>query len=171
MTTVEKEANIKYRDPIHGFIKVRKHENEIINTRPFQRLRNVKQLAMTHYVYHGAEHSRFGHSIGVMHLVTRAFNSAIQGYDENFPEEKREWYEQILRLIALTHDLGHPPFSHASESVLPDNLEHEDFTEKIITETEIADIINKIGEEFVNRYNKDYNITPQLICDIYRGTL
>ena len=60
----------KYRDPVHGFIEVTDLENEIINSAPFQRLRNVKQLAMTYLVFHGAEHTRFGHSIGVMHLVT-----------------------------------------------------------------------------------------------------
>ena len=54
----------KYRDPVHGFIEVRPLEGKIINSLPFQRLRNIKQLAMTHLVYHGAEHSRFGHSLG-----------------------------------------------------------------------------------------------------------
>lgn len=157
----------KFRDPIHGFIEVRDYEEEIINSLPFQRLRNIKQLAMTYLIYHGAEHTRFGHSLGVMHLVTIAFNSAIKNSEISFPEEKRLWYEQILRLIALTHDLGHAPFSHASESVFPDGIEHEDFTVAIITETEIADIILKIGQEFVEKYGEEYNITPQLICDIY----
>ena len=106
----------KYRDPIHGFIEVRSFENEIINSQPFQRLRNIKQLAMTYYIYHGAEHTRFGHSLGVMHLVTKAFNAAIKNSVCKFSEPKIEWYEQILRLIALTHDLGHAPFSHASDS-------------------------------------------------------
>lgn len=159
----------KYRDPIHGFIEVRRLENEIINSKPFQRLRNIKQLAMTYYIYHGAEHTRFGHSLGVMHLVTKAFKSAVSGYDAEFPEAKRAWYEQILRLIALTHDIGHAPFSHASESVFPEGIEHEDFTVKIITETEIADIINEIGKEFVEKYGEEFNITPKLICDIYMG--
>ena len=128
----------KFRDPIHGFIEVRQRELEIINTRAFQRLRNIKQLAMTYYIYPGAEHTRFGHSLGVMHLVTRAFRSAIEGYEEEFPEPKRAHYEQILRLIALTHDIGHAPFSHASESVFPSGVEHEDFTVEIVTKTEIA---------------------------------
>lgn len=160
----------KYRDPIHGFIQVSELENAIINTKAFQRLRNIKQLAMTYYVYHGAEHTRFGHSLGVMHLVSKAFDAAIADDDERkFCEAKREQYKQILRLIALTHDIGHAPFSHASESVFPDGVEHEDFTVKIVTETDISSIINKIGEEFAKKYGKDYNITPQLICDIYMG--
>lgn len=67
----------KYRDPIHGFIEVSDLENKIINSAPFQRLRNIKQLAMTYMVFHGAEHTRFGHSLGVMHLVSRSFLSKV----------------------------------------------------------------------------------------------
>lgn len=66
----------KFRDPVHGFIEVSALERELIDSEPFQRLRNIKQLAMTYLVFHGAEHTRFGHSIGVMHMVTRAFKSA-----------------------------------------------------------------------------------------------
>lgn len=157
----------KYRDPIHGFIEVSTIENKIIDSPPFQRLRNIKQLAMTNLVYHGAEHTRFGHSIGVMHLATRAFNSALDKGRYSFTREKKLWYEQILRLIALTHDLGHAPFSHASESLLPKDLQHEDYTTKIIKETCIADYIDEIGNEFVNKYGEEYDITPELICDIY----
>ena len=124
---------------------------------------------MTYYVYHGAEHTRFGHSLGVMHLVTKAFNSAISGYEDRFGKEKCDWYRQILRLIALTHDIGHAPFSHASELVFPYGMEHEDFTVKIVQETEISDIIKKIGQEYVHMYGTEYDITPQLICDIYMG--
>lgn len=159
----------KFRDPIHGFIDVSDDELKIINSLPFQRLRNIKQLAMTYYVYHGAEHTRFGHSLGVMYLVSKAFRSAIQDFPERFPETKAKYYEQILRLIALTHDIGHAPFSHASESVFPSGIEHEDFTVKIVTETEIADIIRTIGQKFVDTYGSEYNITPELICNIYMG--
>ena len=161
----------KYRDPIHGFIEVSEQENKIINSQPFQRLRNIKQLAMTHLVFHGAEHTRFGHSLGVMHTVTRAFNAAVTNSDYDFPEEKRKYYEQILRLIALTHDIGHAPFSHASESVFPEGLEHETFTEKIIKETCIGDYIKEIGKEYKEKYGENYDITPELICDIYLGRI
>lgn len=153
----------KYRDPVHGFIEVTDLENEIINSTPFQRLRNVKQLAMTYLVFHGAEHTRFGHSIGVMHLVTRAFDSAVSNGSYSFSDEKYAWYKQLLRLIALTHDLGHAPFSHASEAVFPDGLEHEDFTEKIVKETIIATHIKAIGATFVEKYGPEYDITPDTI--------
>ena len=164
----------QFRDPIHGFIKVTKDELRIIDSEPFQRLRNIKQLATTYLVYHGAEHTRFGHSLGVMHLVSKAFNNALDNYKRKngidlFDNNKRKWYEQILRLIALTHDLGHAPFSHASEVLFDNNLEHEDFTEKIIMETEIADIIKEIGEDFKkeNDVGDEYNITPELLWLIY----
>ncbi|WP_314762877.1 HD domain-containing protein [uncultured Selenomonas sp.] len=160
----------RYRDPVHGFIEVRPLEKKIIDSAPFQRLRHIKQLAMTNLVFHGAEHTRFGHSLGVMFLVTRAFHMAVENgtAEYRFSRKKIEWYEQILRLIALTHDLGHAPFSHASEAVFPDGIEHEDFTEKIIKETEIAEYIYAIGKEFKTKDEK-YDITPDLICDIYRG--
>lgn len=158
-----------FRDPVHGFIDVRPLERKIIDSKPFQRLRNIKQISLTHLVYHGAEHTRFGHSLGVMHLVTRAFRSVVANNEGLFGEERIEWYEQILRLIALTHDLGHAPFSHGSESVLPNGLEHEDYTDRIIINTEIANYINEIGNRFSNKYGEKYNITPELICSIYRG--
>ena len=63
----------QFRDPVHGFIDVSEDELKIINSAPFQRLRNIHQLATTYLVYHGAEHTRFGHSIGVMHLTSRVF--------------------------------------------------------------------------------------------------
>ena len=120
-------------------------------------------------MYHGAEHTRFGHSIGVMHLVSRAFQAVVNNRPDLFSKEQKEWYEQILRLMALTHDLGHAPFSHGSEAVFPESLVHEDFTERIIKETEIAHYIHEIGQEFVGKYGEEYNITPELICSVYRG--
>lgn len=161
---------IKYRDPVHGFIEVTTLENNIINSAPFQRLRYIKQLALTYLIYHGAEHTRFGHSLGVMHLVSKAFKSALSKQSDEFlSPEKRDWYNQILRIIALTHDLGHAPFSHAAESVFPKDKQHEDYTEQIIKETEVAKHILEIGQDYVRRYGASYNITPDLICDIYMG--
>lgn len=159
----------RFRDPIYGFIKVTPLELEIIDSLPFQRLRGIHQLALTHLIYHGAEHSRFGHSLGVMHLATRVFDTVIEKNPEIFSEPQRKWYRQILRLMALTHDLGHAPYSHASEGILAKGLEHEDFTEKIIKETKIADYINEIGQTFVHEYGPGYMISPELISDIYLG--
>ena len=165
----------RLRDPIHGFIELSELELKIVDSVPFQRLRNIKQLATTYLVYHGAEHTRFGHSLGVMHLASRAFRSAIANYKRDNPEKAlfsavdEKWYEQILRLIALTHDLGHAPFSHGTEVLFDNGFEHETFTKKIICETEIADIIKRIGEKFCvdNKVGDEYLFTPELLWCIY----
>ena len=164
-----------FRDPVHGFIDITEDELKIINSTPFQRLRNIRQLATTYLVYHGAEHTRFGHSIGVMHLTSRVFDSIVQKNPRLFSENKEEnkkkavWYRQILRLIGLTHDLGHAPFSHASEELFDQGKEHEDYTKLILCETEIADHIKTIGNQFKHRYGEAYDITPELVWMIYDG--
>lgn len=165
----------QFRDPVHGFISVSDDELKIINSAPFQRLRNIHQLATTYLVYHGAEHTRFGHSIGVMHLTSRVFDSVTQKVPHLFSDDDNEnncctaWYRQLLRLIGLTHDLGHAPFSHASEELFEDGKQHEDYTKVIICETEIADHINAIGAKFKSQYGDSYDITPELVWMIYEG--
>lgn len=164
----------RFRDPIHGFIEASDLELRIIDSIPFQRLRNIKQLSTTYLVYPGAEHSRFGHSLDVMHLVTKTYESALDNYRKSkgtvlFNDVHKQWYKQILRLIALTHDLGHAPFSHGSEELFGQGEEHEDFTRKIICNTEISQCIRDIGDEFCQRYNvgEEYAITPELLWLIY----
>ncbi|MEG0784990.1 MAG: HD domain-containing protein [Christensenella sp.] len=165
----------QFRDPIHGLIDVSEGELEIINSAPFQRLRSIHQLATTYLVYHGAEHTRFGHSIGVMHLTSRVFDSVVakapllfsEDPDEN--EHRISWYRQILRIIGLTHDLGHAPFSHASEELFENGKKHEDYTKIIICETEIAGCIRDIGSNFKKQYGDFFDITPELIWMIYDG--
>ena len=118
----------EFRDPIHGFIDVYPHERQIIDTVEFQRLRRIHQLGLTHYIYHGAEHSRFGHSLGVMHLAGRAAESLIDrnirlvseilGWcSSNVWKEKRRLV-LLSRLAGLVHDVGHAPFSHTGEDRL-----------------------------------------------------
>lgn len=165
----------QFRDPIHGFIEVSEQELKIINSAPFQRLRNIRQLATTYLVYHGAEHTRFGHSLGVMHLTSRVFDSIVQknpllfSDDVEQNEKKIDFYRQILRLIGLTHDLGHAPFSHASEELFEGKLKHEDYTEEILFNTEISEYINEIGNIYKEKYGDEYEITPELIWMIYDG--
>lgn len=165
----------QFRDPVHGFIEVSEDELRIVNSAPFQRLRNIHQLATTYLVYHGAEHTRFGHSLGVMHLTSRVFDSITKKIPNLFSDDPKEntckiaWYRQILRLIGLTHDLGHAPFSHASEELFEHGKEHEDFTKLIICETEVANYIRAIGEKYKRQYGDEYDITPELLWMIYDG--
>src|SRR5437763_10796028 len=99
-------------DPIHDFIRIYESEIKIIDTPVFQRLRRIRQLAGAHLVYPGAQHSRFEHSLGTMHVAGFAGETLIaKGY---LDEDK----VQKLRLAALLHDIGHGPFSHLFEEVL-----------------------------------------------------
>jgi HD superfamily phosphohydrolase len=145
-------------------------EREFIDTPPFQRLRKIKQLATTYLVYHGAEHTRFGHSIGVMHLTSAVFDSVMRKNVDLFDEATSKWYRQILRLIGLTHDLGHAPFSHASEILFEGEIGHEDYTRKILLETEVAQCIKRIGARMKSDLGAAFDITPELIWLIYDGS-
>lgn len=117
---------MEFRDPIHGFIQFNEVECDIINSNAFQRLRRIRQLALTDYVYPGASHSRFEHSLGVMHLATRIFNNLINDKRsmEILESEYKIKYDsiprfrQIVRLAALLHDVGHTPYSHSGEDLL-----------------------------------------------------
>ncbi|MDE1728155.1 MAG: HD domain-containing protein [Thaumarchaeota archaeon] len=128
-------------DPIHDFITVYQQEVELIDSSIFQRLRRIRQLAGAHLVYPGAQHSRFEHSLGTMHIAGQAANVLRnKGYlDANDSEN--------IRMAALLHDVGHGPFSHLFEEVLQKKKKnsHEDIGQRIILETEIGDIIKKSG--------------------------
>jgi len=126
-----------FRDPIHGYIEVDDRFLKLIDSPFFQRLRRIKQLAFTDLVYHGAEHSRFGHSLGAYDLASSISNQI--GLKGHIHDE--------FRLAALLHDLGHPPCSHAFESVLQDTYgssAHEDYTEAVIMHSEIGDLIENL---------------------------
>ena len=90
------------RDPIYGFIKPSDKELKIINTYLLQRLRRIKQLAMAHLVYPGANHTRFDHSLGVYHITSLMS-------DELLPGKEHEERRNIIRYAALLHDVGHGP--------------------------------------------------------------
>ena len=89
----------QFRDPIHGFISVSDDELKIVNSAPFQRLRNIHQLATTYLVYHGAEHTRFGHSLGVMHLTSRVFDSVVEKCPQLFSNDEHENFIKIKLTI------------------------------------------------------------------------
>jgi HD superfamily phosphohydrolase len=113
------------RDIIHGFISYDDWEREIINHPIFQRLRRVKQLSLTDMVYPGANHTRFEHSLGVMKLATLLYDTIVRKREKFLKDELRfddaglKRDRRIVRFAALLHDIGHSPFSHAGEELMP----------------------------------------------------
>jgi uncharacterized protein len=123
-----------YRDPVHNIIPLREDTAEgqlmirLIDTPEFQRLRRIKQLGLGLYTYQGAEHSRFTHSLGALHLMTRILDRLSSSYTIA-PEDR-----VAVRAAALLHDVGHAPFSHAMERTL--RVHHEQITIAAITSEE-----------------------------------
>lgn len=144
-----KKRTHEFRDPIHTFIKVDNREREVIDSKPFQRLRNIHQLALSYLVYPGATHRRFEHSLGVMELAGRVFDVVTNEENVRFPSvaailpDKGElpYWRRALRAAALCHDIGHLPYSHAAEKeLLPENRDHEDLTVALIESEFLAPI-------------------------------
>ncbi len=139
------------RDPIHGFVERTETVEKLIDTSVFQRLRNIRQLAMANLVYPGAIHTRFEHSIGTMYIAEKL---ARQLFGEDDTEEEKR---KKVRYAALLHDIGHGPFSHVSESVLKSTIKsktgnieeiHEEITCKIIEcNPEISKLLSQYERE------------------------
>lgn len=132
-----------FKDPVHRYVHVRDRVIwDLIGTREFQRLRRIKQLGTTFLTFHGAEHSRFSHSLGVYEIVRRIVDDVFRG--------RPEWDEddRLLSLCAaLLHDLGHGPFSHVFEKVF--EFDHEYFTREIILgDTEVNQVLSRVEPDF-----------------------
>ncbi|MEK5040000.1 HD domain-containing protein [Sporosarcina sp. FSL K6-3457] len=143
-----------FKDPVHRYIHVRdKVIWDVIGTSEFQRLRRIRQLGTTYLVFHGAEHSRFHHSLGVYEIVRRIIDDSFS----HRPEWNNE--ERLVTLCAaLLHDLGHGPFSHAFEKVF--TLDHEQFTQAILLgDTEVNAVLCRVAPDF-----------PQKVADVIGKT-
>lgn len=145
------------RDPIHGNIALADAEVAVLDSKAYQRLRQIKQLGFSEFSFPGATHNRYLHSLGVTHLAGVAFDNIFS----TFPfsnEQTRKRLRQTVRLAALLHDIGHGPLSHASEEVMPplknlnvkiyekretkpqqdQQADHEDYTIKFITDSSLT---------------------------------
>jgi uncharacterized protein len=155
------------RDPLYDdFIVVDDNLLKVVEHYAFQRLRRISQLGLVSYIYPGATHTRFSHSLGVMHLITRAIE-IMERKGIKFDNE----IKLALKFCALVHDVGHGPFSHALEWTIL-NIRHEDITKMIIDRifrnvigNEIADISIKIlNNEFEKKFVNEL-ISSQLDMD------
>lgn len=128
-----------FRDPVHNFIPVDVQlVAELIQTREFQRLRRVRQLGTSYVTYHGAEHTRFTHSLGVMHVMQRVLQHLRAQGTEWEPLE-----HDAVVAAALLHDIGHGPFSHVWEHVVSPGKRHEQWTREIISgSTEVNQVLS-----------------------------
>ena len=131
----------EFRDPIHGYIYASEVERTVIDTGVFQRLRRIRQLAGAHLTYPGAQHSRFEHSVGAMHLA------GLSGLSLMSKTAMTEDDIQQMRLAALLHDVGHGAFSHLFEEVMSEKrgITHEQMTERVLKETELKDVLSSAG--------------------------
>lgn len=131
-----------FKDPLYGYIHVDdKIILDLINTPVFQRLRRIRQLSGVHMVFHGAEHSRFTHSLGVYQIAYRFLTVP----DILKSLNKRE--QMLFLCAALLHDIGHGAYSHAFEDVF--NVDHEKIGAKIITNhKDIRAILDNVDKDF-----------------------
>jgi uncharacterized protein len=136
-----------YRDSVHNIIRLKTDTDEgkllvrLIDTAEFQRLRRIKQLGLAMFTYQGAEHSRFTHSLGALHLATRVLFKLQAEYQISD--------EEIIavRAAALLHDIGHGAFSHVIEKIL--DFHHEDFTIEAVlsSETEVGKVLRDFSAD------------------------
>lgn len=134
------------RDVIHGDISIEEEViKQLIDTKEFQRLRNIKQLGLTYLAFPTTEHSRFMHSVGVYYLVTQLLDVLEAKTGQAFEVKER----LALQIACLLHDLGHGPFSHTSEEFFGFN--HEDYTIKIIEDkdTQVNQVLTNYDESII----------------------
>ena len=135
------------KDPVHGYVEVEEYALALLDSPALQRLRYIRQLGFSYLVYPGANHTRFEHSLGTMYLA----DSACRKF--GFADDERT----LVAAAALLHDIGHGPFSHASEPLLEEYLHrtHDDITG--IVHEQAGDIL------------RQYGIDPDEVCAIVQG--
>ncbi len=164
---------MEIRDPVHGSIPIDDAEIEILEHPFFQRLRNIKQLGFSEYVFPGATHTRYLHSIGVMNVASMVFNSLFKGNQSAEIHRLRE----TLRLGCLLHDIGHAPLSHSTESVMPmvsalklplqfqektdRQATHEDYTIKSIVDSSFTSSFASVKSA--------YGVHPEAVAQLVTG--
>ncbi len=149
---------MEIRDPIHGAMTLDAAELAVADHAWVQRLRGIRATGFSQVPFPGATHSRYAHSLGVLHLAGLAFDRATAEWTFSSPR-KRNVYRALVRMAALTHDVGHGPFSHCIEFAMPDvqalalrslrraplprRATHEDYTVAILEQTDLGATIDR----------------------------
>ena len=133
-----------FKDPVHNYIYVQDETIwNLINTKEFQRLRRIRQLGTSYLTFHGAEHSRFSHSLGVYEITRKIISRFERNEYADWPKEER----LVSLCAALLHDVGHGPFSHSLEEVF--DTDHEEWTcEILLGDTEINKVLRQVSDSF-----------------------
>lgn len=145
-----------FKDPVHNYIHVQDEVIwSLINTPEFQRLRRIRQLGTSYLTFHGAEHSRFSHSLGVYEITRRIISQFERSGYADWPRGDK----LVALCAALLHDLGHGPFSHSIEEAF--QMHHEDWTCKILLgDTEVGAVMREVSADFPDKVaaviRKDY---------------
>jgi len=161
-------------DPIHRYILYTRPggmpgeatEQDLIDTPWVQRLRRVPQLQSARWVFPAAEHSRFQHSLGAMHLAGRFAQQLYPSLRAIFPDAPSPaLIEELLRMAGLLHDVGHGPFGHFFDDnfLIDYDLTHELLGQRIIRE-ELADVLSGLRRSPSGAFNADEKIDPEWIC-------
>lgn len=136
---------LSFRDPIHGFIRTDEFETALLGSRPMQRLRFIHQLGLTYLIFPGAEHSRFSHVLGTMHLAGRVYDALAAKSEGRLPISPDCRERRLVRAAALLHDIGHAPYSHIAEDLFEDGIDHEEMTRRLLATEEIDRIFERLG--------------------------
>lgn len=174
---------MEIRDVIHGSVSIDTAELPIIDSRYFQRLRQIKQLGFAEFSFPSATHNRYIHSLGAMHTASLAFDR-IFGRESEWKRSHGSFagysrLRAVIRFAALLHDVGHGPLSHTTEFAMPDvkqlgvpgagaktksrKATHEDYTLKIILDSGLTPLLEKAG--------KTFGFTPKHVAGLIEPSL
>jgi HD superfamily phosphohydrolase len=164
------------RCPVYGFVTVSDWEREIISQPAFQRLRRIRQLSWSDYIYPGAMHTRFEHSLGVMHMATMIYRGIVDRSRDiletelGYNDAGLKRHEVLIRLAALFHDVGHSPFSHGAEELFP-AIDPTDPSKRFRHETYSAAIVRQCFADVIANHaaNTNYEFRADDVANLLEG--
>jgi uncharacterized protein len=151
---------MEIRDVLHGSILIEPDELPIIDSRPFQRLRQIKQLGFSEHAFPSATHNRYSHSLGTLQTAQLSLEELFRDAPDRprLRSEALRRFRAVARLAALLHDIGHGPLSHTTECAMPElaklrvpgrggnrRATHEDYTLKLLLDSPLTPLIERAG--------------------------